>query len=119
MALIDSLIVFFIGLIVGGIGIHVGAKIITGESDFSGAIVTALIGAIVWSIVGFFLGWIPLLGPGLTFLAWLAVIKGRYSGGWINAAAIAFIAWVSVLVILYILAVVGIGAFGAIGVPGV
>lgn len=119
MALIDSLIVFLVGLLVGALGIHIGARAVTGESDFRGAIMTAFIGAIVWAVVGFFLGWVPLLGPGLTFLAWLTVIKSSYEVGWIDAAGIAFIAWISVLVILYLLALGEISAFEAVGVPGV
>lgn len=119
MALIDSILVFLVGLFVGGLGIHVGTKLVTGDADFGDAVMTALIGAIVWSIVGFFLGWVPLLGPGLTYLAWLAVIKARTEGGWLDAAAIAFIAWISVLVILYLLALADISAFEAIGIPGI
>lgn len=118
MALVDSIIVFLVGLGIGALGIHLGALFVRGESDYGSAIITALIGAIVWSVVGFFFGIIPLLGPILTFIAWLGVIKWRYSGGWIDAAGIALVAWISVLVILYVLAALGLGAFEAIGVPG-
>ncbi|QGA80613.1 hypothetical protein [Candidatus Nanohalobium constans] len=119
MALLDNLIVFIVGIIIGGLGIHFGAMFTLGRADFSKAVKTALIGAVVWSIVGFFLGGIPFLGPLITFIAWLGVIKISYEGGWINAAAIALIAWISVLIILYLLAAIGIGGFEAIGVPGV
>lgn len=119
MALIDSILVFIVGLVIGGLGIHLGAMLTTGKSDYSKAIITALIGAIIWSIVGLFFGWIPLLGPAIVFLAWLTVINMSYEGGWINSAIIAFIAWISVLIILYLLAALGIGGFEAIGVPGV
>lgn len=119
MALIDNIVVFAVGLIIGGSGIYVGARMTVGDSDYGKALLTALIGAVIWAVVGFFFGFIPLLGPLLTFIAWLAVIKSQYEGGWINALIIATIACISVLVILYLLASLGIGGFEAVGVPGV
>lgn len=116
--MIDSLVVFVVSLLIGALGIHIGASIITGVEDYSYAFVTALFGAIVWSVVGFFLGWIPFLGPVIVLLAYLAVVKRRYPGGWINAAGVTLVAWVSVIVVLYVLALGGATSFDAIGVPG-
>lgn len=118
MAVIDSLIVFLISLLVGSVAIYVGAKLIAGVEDFTYAVVTALIAAVLWAIVGFFFGWIPLLGPLLALLVYVAVLNYRYPGGWGNAIGIALIAWVSAIVILYILAAMGITTFDAVGVPG-
>lgn len=117
MAVVDSAIVFLVSLGIGALGIHLGAILIQGESNYVNAIITALIGAIIWSLVGSSIGVIPLLGPILTLLAWLAVINWRYPGGWLSASAIALTAWIAVFVILYILATLQIGSFGAIGVP--
>lgn len=67
------------------------ASVITGEKDYSHAVITAFIGAVVWALTA----WIPLLGP-----------------------LIALIAWVAALVILFILndlLNLGVGAFG---IPG-
>lgn len=118
MAFVDSLIVFVVSLLIGALGIYVGARVVVDTEDYAYALITALIGAIVWGLVGFFLGWIPLLGPLLVFLAYLAVINWRYPGGWVQALAITIIAWLSVLVVLYVLALVGITGFEAAGVPG-
>lgn len=117
MALIDSIIVFLIGLVIGGIGIYAGGLLITGKRDYSYAIITALIGAVIWAITSFFLGFIPVLGPILVLLAWIWIINSRYPGGWINAAMIGLVAWATVLIVLSVLAAVGIGNFEAIGVP--
>ncbi|WP_459810749.1 hypothetical protein [Halopiger thermotolerans] len=117
--MIDNLIVFGVSLLIGALGIYAGAKVVVDAADYTYAIITALIGALIWGIVGLFFGWIPLLGPILAFIAYLAVINARYPGGWIDAAAITLIAWVSVLVVLYVLAILGVTAFDAIGVPGV
>ncbi|MFP8957110.1 hypothetical protein ACLI4Y_10300 [Natrialbaceae archaeon A-CW3] len=117
--MIANLIVFVVSLLIGALGIYVGARVIVDTEDYTYAVVTALIGAVVWAVVGLFLGWIPLLGPALVLLAYLAVINARYPGGWVQAAAITLVAWVSVLVVLYVLAFLGVTTFDAAGVPGV
>ncbi|ELY88280.1 hypothetical protein C483_16256 [Natrialba hulunbeirensis JCM 10989] len=116
--MIESLIVFAVSLLIGALGIFLGARIIVDTEDYTYAFVTALIGAVVWALVGFFLGWIPLLGPLLVFVAYLGVINARYPGGWVDAVAITIVAWVSVLVVLYVLAFLGVTGFEAAGVPG-
>jgi hypothetical protein len=119
MALLDSAIVFAVSLLIGALGIYVGARVVADRDDYSYALITALIGAVVWAIVGFFFGWIPLLGPVLVFLAYVAVLNARYPGGWIDAGLIALIAWLASLIVLYVLGVVGLVTFEALGVPGV
>ncbi|MXV63191.1 hypothetical protein GS429_14160 [Natronorubrum sp. JWXQ-INN-674] len=116
--MLDSLVVFLVSLLIGALGLHIGAIVIADVSDYTHAFFTALFGAIVWSLIGFFFGWIPFLGPVIVLLAYLAVVKRRYPGGWIDAAGITVVAWVSVLVVLYTLAAVGLTTFDAVGVPG-
>lgn len=116
--MIESIVVFVVSLLIGALGIYVGARVVVDVEDYTYAIVTALIGAIVWAVVGFFFGWIPLLGPLLVLLSYLAVVNWRYPGGWVRAAAITLVAWISVLVVLYALALVGVTGFEAAGVPG-
>lgn len=119
MAVLDSIIVFVVSLLIGALGIYVGARIMTGADDYTYAIVTALIGAVVWVVVSFLFGWIPLLGPILALLAYVAIINWRYPGGWMEAIGIAIIAWVSAFIVLYMLGMMGVVAFDAMGVPGV
>lgn len=119
MSLVESLVVFVVSLLIGALGIYVGASLIADVEDYTYAIITALLGAIVWGVVGFFLGWIPLLGPLLVFIAYLAVINARYPGGWTQAVGITLVAWLSVLIVLYILAFINVTGFEAAGVPGV
>ncbi len=118
MALVDSVIVFVVSLLVGALGIYLAARIITDYDDYTYAIVTALLGAIIWAVAGLLFGWIPLLGPILVLIAYVAVINYRYPGGWGNAIMISLIAWLASFAVLYVLAFFGIGAFEAIGVPG-
>jgi hypothetical protein len=119
MAILDAVLTFVISLLVGGLGIYVGATLITGKSDYGKAVFTALIGAIVWGIVGFLIGWLPLLGPLIVFLAYAGVIKSRYRGGWIEAFGIALVAWIASLAVMTLLAILGVGGFDVLGVPGV
>ena len=118
VALIDSLIVFVVGLLVGAFGIYVGARIIVDVNDYTYAIVTALIASVLWAIVGFFVGWIPLVGPLIALLVYIGVLNWRYPGGWLRATGIAIIAWAASLVVLYVLAILGITTFEAVGVVG-
>jgi hypothetical protein len=114
-----SVITFVISLLVGGLGIYVGASILADEDDYGHAVITAVVGALVWAITAALLGDIPLVGPFLGLLAYLAVIKWRYRGGWLTAAGIALVAWIASLVVMSILAAVGVGGFDVVGVPGV
>ncbi|WP_254863561.1 hypothetical protein [Halovivax gelatinilyticus] len=116
--MIDSLVVFLVSLLIGALGIHVGAIVIADVSNYTYAVFTALIGAIVWGLVGFLFGWLPFLGPAIVLLAYLAIVKWRYPGGWIDAAGITLVAWIAVLLVLYVLAAVDATTFDAVGVPG-
>ncbi|MFW6437293.1 MAG: hypothetical protein ACOCYZ_06640 [Halococcoides sp.] len=117
--MLDSLVVFVVSLLIGAFGIHVGARVLTGTDEFSRAIVTALVGSIVWVVVAALVGWIPFLGPILALFAYLAVIDLRYPGGWFVAIGITVFAWFASFVVLYALSAVGLTAFEAVGVPGV
>ncbi|MFC6837662.1 hypothetical protein [Halomarina ordinaria] len=113
--IVGSLINFVVSLLIGGLGIYVGAKVLTGVEDFSKAVVTALVGAIAWAIFG----WIPIVGFLLALVAYLAVVNYQYPGGWVNAVGIALVAWLASLVVLLVLGALGVVAFDALGVPGV
>lgn len=112
--LVGSLIAFVVALLVGGLAIYISARVIADVDDYSHAVVTALVGAIAWALTA----WIPLIGPVIALIVWIAVINWRYPGNWIKAVLIGLVAWVSALAILFVLnTVLGLG-IGAFGVPG-
>jgi hypothetical protein len=112
---IGSVVAFVVALLIGGLAIYISARVIADVDDYSHAVITALVGAIAWALTA----WIPLIGPVIALIVWIAVINWRYPGDWIKAALIGLVAWVSALVILFVLnAVLGLG-IGAFGVPGV
>ncbi|WP_178915320.1 hypothetical protein [Natronomonas gomsonensis] len=114
-ALVGSVIAFIVALLVGGLAIYISARVIAGVDDYSHAVITALIGAIAWALTS----WIPLIGPVIALIVWIAVINWRYPGDWIKAVLIGLVAWLSALAILFVLnTVLGLG-IGAFGVPGV
>ncbi|MFH5801284.1 hypothetical protein [Haladaptatus sp. CMAA 1911] len=120
MAFIDTLIVFIVSLLIGGFGIYVGARVTTEYAGSYGhAMITALIGAVVWGIISFFVGWIPILGALLALVAWIGVINWRYPGGWGTAIVIGLVAWFAAAIVLYLFALFDIVASGALGIPGV
>lgn len=118
MAVVDNAVVFVVSLLIGGVGIYVGGRVVAGRGDYGHAVLTALVGAIVWAVVGGLVGNVPLFGPAATLLAYLAVVKWRYGTGWVAAGAIALVAWIAVLVVLFLFATADVTAFDAVGVPG-
>ena len=116
---LDSIIVFVVGLLLGALGIYVGARVIVGVEDYTYAIITALLGAIIWAVLGLLIGWIPFVGPLVVLIAYIGVIHWRYPGGWLQAIGIALVAWLAILIVLWALALLGIAAPDAVGVPGV
>ncbi|QCJ46218.1 MULTISPECIES: hypothetical protein [Haloprofundus] len=119
MALVDSVLIVLVNLLVGGLGLYLGVRLlIDKQASFAYAVVTAAIGALVWGLVSFFLGWLPIIGPVLTLLAWVGVINWRYPGGWGSAAAIGVVAWVASVAVLYALGIFGIVELTALGIPG-
>jgi len=112
---VGSLVAFVIALLIGGLAIYVGARVVAGVDDYGRAVLTAVLGAVAWGLTA----WIPLVGPLLALVAWVWVINWRYPGGWVQAAVIGVVAWLAALVLLFVVSTVldiGVGAFG---VPGV
>lgn len=118
-AIVSAVFVFLISLLVGTVAIRLGAQVmIDSDIGFRRAIITAVIGAIVYAAVGLFLGWIPVLGPLLMLIAWIGVINWQYPGGWGTAIGIGVIAWIVAVAILFGLSTLGIVTPEALGVPG-
>jgi hypothetical protein len=112
---VGSLVNFVVSLLIGGLGIYVGARVLTNVNDYSRAVLTALVGAIAWAVFS----WVPVVGFLLALVAYLAVVNWQYPGDWLRAAGIALVAWAASLVVLWVLAVLNVLAFSALGVPGV
>ena len=115
----QGLIVFAVSLLIGGLAIHAAARYVVysgkpGSLTFEHAIVTALLGAVVWAL----LGWVPLIGSLLALVGWVAVIRWRYPGGWVKAGVTGATAWAAAVVVLAALELLGLGGVSALGIPG-
>lgn len=116
---LDSVVVFAVSLLVGGGAIYVAARYVVyndrpGSLTLDHAVLTAVLGAVVWAL----LAWIPLVGSLLGLVGWIAVIKWRYPGSWIDAAVTGAAAWAAAVVALAALELLGLGGVSAFGVPG-
>ncbi|QCC47188.1 hypothetical protein [Halobellus limi] len=116
---LDGVVVFAVGLLVGGGAIHVAARHVVfrgepGGLTFEHAVLTALLGAVAWAL----LSWIPLFGALFGLVGWIGVIKWRYPGGWAKAAVTGAAAWAAAVVALAALELIGLGSVSALGVPG-
>ena len=110
----DSVVVFVVSVLVGGAAIHVAASHAVDAGEYGDAVLTALFGALAWAL----LDPIPLVGPVVALLAWVAVIKWRYPTGWLRAGVVGGGAWAVATVVIAALALVGVGSLDALGVPG-
>jgi hypothetical protein len=113
---LGSIVAFVVSLLIGGLGIYVGARFIVDVEDFSYAVVTALVGGLLWGIIQFF---VPLIGGIVALIAYLWLINRRYPGGWVEAILITLVAWIAVVAVFVVLSLLvpGIGGLGAYGVP--
>ncbi|WP_458188555.1 hypothetical protein [Haladaptatus sp. NG-WS-4] len=115
--LIGSVVGFLVSLLIGALGIYIGARVVTGTDDYGYALITAIVGSLVGGIVSIFLGW--LLGWLIVLVAWIWVINWRYPGGWGNAIGIGLIAWLSVVAITYVLVTINVLTSKMLGIPGI
>lgn len=119
--LTTSLVALVVSLLVGGLAIHIGALFVLKARDYTHAVVTALLGAVAWWLVGLVLGEITLIGGPIASLVglivWVGVIRWRYRAGWVRAAAIGLGAWVAALVVITVLGHLGVHGIDAFGIP--
>lgn len=118
-AITSAIFVFLVSLLVGTVAIHLGAQLLVDrDTGFRRAVITAIVGAVVYTLVGVFLGGIPFLGPVLMLIAWVGIINVMYPGGWGTAIGIGFAAWIVAVLLLFALAQLNIVTPEAFGVPG-
>jgi len=110
----DRLVTFVASALTGGVAIHAGALIASDGRGYAHAVLTALVGAVVWAL----LEPVPVIGGLLALVAWIAVIRWRYRGGWLRAVVTGTAAWAAAVVVLAALDLFGVGSMSALGVPG-
>ena len=71
-------------MVIGGIDLHAGTVAVSSARDYAHAVLTALLGALVWAL----LEPIPLVSGVLALVAWIAAVKWRYRLGWFRSGAV-------------------------------
>lgn len=121
MSLADSFAVLILGLLVGGISIYAGARVVLGSRDLGYAITTAALGAVVLWLTNLLLGALDLLGSGIglaiLLATWIWFIRQRYSASWFKAALTAVAAWVALVIVLAAASQLGFTSPEALGFP--
>jgi hypothetical protein len=102
MIVLEALIGFLISLIISSIIIYIAAKLFGEKEGFGTAILTALVGAIIFSLTSYFIGigWVAALIGGI---AWLIALGSLYKIGWIKSFVIAVVIWIFAIIVSLIL----------------
>lgn len=108
-----------VGLLLGGAALHVAAVAVYHDDSrtptVDRAIVTALLGAAVWSL----LASVPYVGVALALAGWLGVVHLRYPGRLERTGVVAVLAVAGATVVALVLATVGADVVAVMGVPSV
>lgn len=102
MAILTAFIGFLISLIISGLIIFISTKMLGEKEGLGTAILTAFIGAILFSIVAIFLGtgWIAGL---IGWIAWLLAIGSLYHIGWLKSFLVSIVIWFFTMVLSWII----------------
>jgi hypothetical protein len=117
-----SVVALVASLLVGGLAIHLGAAFALTSRNYTHAVVTALLGAVAWWLVGIALDELAIgiggpISSVVGLLVWTGVIRWRYEAGWLRAGLIGVFAWIAALVVLAVLSTFGLEGIGAFGIP--
>ena len=116
-----TVLVLAVSLLIGGFALSVGAKLAFKSENYTHAVVTALLGALAWALVGAAFSAVGVQGALSSLVGlvvWVWVVRQRYEVGWTRGSLIGLFAWLAALVVLSLLALFGVSSLSAYGVPG-
>lgn len=94
MATIVSAVVWFVlALIISALIIYLVTKLFGEKEDIRTALIAALVGTAVYTIVYYLLG-NGLIAAFIAGIVWLLALQNLYSIGWIKSLLIAFVVWI-------------------------
>ena len=99
---LQTVLIFVVGLIISTIIIYVTSKLFGQKEGIGMAFLTAIVGAIVYSVAYFILG-NGLLAALIGGFVWLVALRGLYDIGWFRAFLIAIIVWVAAAIVGFLL----------------
>lgn len=89
---------FVVGLVISTVIIFITTKLFGQKEGIGRAFATAIIGAIVYSIVYFIFG-SGLIAAAVGGFIWLVALRWLYDIGWLRAFVIAVIVWIAATVV--------------------
>jgi hypothetical protein len=102
MAFLGVLLGFLISLVISAVIIYIAAKLFGEKEGFGTAILAALVGAIIFAVVSYFIGigWVAALIGGI---AWLIALGSIYKIGWLKSFIIAVVIWIFATIVSLVL----------------
>jgi len=93
MAFMTMLLGFVISLVISSVVIYLATKLLGETEGFGTAVLTALIGTVIYSLAYYLIGtgWIAALVGGV---AWLIALGSLYKIGWLKSFVIAVVIWI-------------------------
>jgi hypothetical protein len=93
-----SAIIFVIGLIISTVIIYIVTKLFGEKEGIGRAFLTAIVGAIAYSIVYFLFGngWLAAIVGGIV---WLIALRALYHMGWLKSLGVAVIIWIAATIV--------------------
>jgi hypothetical protein len=93
-----SAIIFVVGLVVSTIIIYIVTKLFGEKEGIGRAFLTALVGAIVYSVAYFLMGngWLAAIIGGIV---WLIALRALYHMGWLKSLGVAVIVWIAAVIV--------------------
>ncbi|MDI6805613.1 MAG: hypothetical protein QMD20_02990 [Candidatus Bathyarchaeia archaeon] len=105
LAIIFSLVLFFVSLLVLTVVLYLAGLIVVGgkRARFTDALIIALVGTVLSTLFSLFIPYL-LIGLLLSILTWLLLIKSLYETGWLGALAVGILAIIIFLAVMILLA---------------
>lgn len=116
VALFDLALAFVVSALAGTFAIFVAAVVVVGDWDVFHALVSAVIGGILWTMAA---GISHPVATGLVLVGWVIALDVIYLGDWRHAAVVGFFAWACAFLVLASLQAIFSVEFGIFGIPGI
>jgi hypothetical protein len=99
---LGSAIIFLVSLAISTVIIYVVTRIFGEKEGIGRALLTAIVGAVVYSIAYFLFGtgWLAAILGGIV---WLIALRWLYDIGWLKALGIAVIVWIAAAIVGFLL----------------
>jgi hypothetical protein len=104
--LIWTVVAFIVAWIISTVIIYVVTRLFGEKKDITTALIAALAGTIIYTIVYYFIGH-SLITAIIAGIAWLIALRALYSIGWLKSLATAIVIWIVATIVGWFLPTLG------------